>query len=882
MTTYPRTTTLPRMIRFMAFFALTVGLIPIVFHRQLTTTNPFKRIVLDDVDYDDVVPENPLKQKHDTIHHAKEQQSVITATTTATTRTIKTVIDMQQQQQQDQSQNQHQHDQDYVLFYNVYLPVAIHDENNRTQNALRIIQEQLGQVRDSFAVTSRRITFLYFNTIGKENVLTEAYVQDNFCSSKGAGTGQEEGQRGKLECIHLHHYAKGFEEITLNDVYQWCLASSSSAAAVASHRPQQNQRIAVTYLHNKGSHHNRQGGSNDYWRWYMTDAVTSAHCITSTTTNNNNYNNKLLCQACGLLWQTIPSLHFPGNFWTARCDYIRQLLPPTAYDYGKKQTAMAEVLNNLTTTTNRHQQQSLLTANLYPNSSSDAAGAAEWKTGTSRYMWEQWIGSHPALQHVCDLSPTPDLDVWKTNEPKYNNNNNNKHNNKHLDFVLHKAPRRNLLDKHWQIKPRPNRTILMHSQLRKREMHLLPGLLWKWYLLYQTLPAPTTTTTTHDGDNNKEDPSWVYTHFPEGPDWKRRVEYILSLHDGSNNNNGIINSSLMDALFALATKEDETGAILTTKITSRTSTITNNNNNNNNTRATSMATVTMTKIPQNGDNAATTTNTTNWGTFVGGNNRSDDDDANVVVFYNIFIPPVNDTAKDEDNDAVVQNVLRIVREQLQQVRQSFAASSNATTNDKYTTGRRRRRRPPLTVFYTTIGRHNVLTDSVMAQLCGSHDDGDEQNNGTDTATTTTTTIDSTIPQLPLLDCRHNGHYDEGFEDLTLQKLYDFCQSNNNNNKEHNSVKRKSNSNDSSDDNMSVIYMHSKGTFHNWPGDSNERWRRHLTAAVTSRACLEPFQQELSSTCNVCGLQYVSFCFVSCILSEMMSHLLVISSLLHPL
>jgi hypothetical protein len=86
----------------------------------------------------------------------------------------------------------------------------------------------------------------------------------------------------------------------------------------------------------------------------------------------------------------------------------------------------------------------------------------------------------------------------------------------------------------------------------------------------------------------------------------------------------------------------------------------------------------------------------------------------------------------------------------------------------------------------------------------------------------------------VLDCKRMNHYPEGGnEELTLQELYDYCQSH--------PVER-------------VIYMHNKGSFRKERG--NTKIRRLSTTAVTSHACLEmPLSDEYP--CNVCGLTFQS-------------------------
>lgn len=266
--------------------------------------------------------------------------------------------------------------------------------------------------------------------------------------------------------VNAQSLGSGFEDKTLRKVHAYC----------TERRP--NVTVVVTYLHNKGSHHAR-GGTNDEWRRHMTMAVTSRECYTAVASSVV----PLACDTCGLLFQAIPSPHFPGNFWTARCDYIRQLWPTPVFA-DKLQTTLAE-MDNLT-------QQNILTRQLY-NSEQD------WTTGRGRYGAELWVASHPDLR-PCDVSASPDLRFWKTSPRNLTN------------FHWHVVPRRTLLDKHWQLQPRPNATILKNANQRLTDYHLLPGMIVRWWRLYGRLPP---------------NDSWVWKHMPEGDYWRDRVQHAL-------------------------------------------------------------------------------------------------------------------------------------------------------------------------------------------------------------------------------------------------------------------------------------------------------------------------------------------------------------------
>lgn len=152
-----------------------------------------------------------------------------------------------------------------------------------------------------------------------------------------------------------------------------------------------------------------------------------------------------------------------------------------------------------------------------------------------------------------------------------------------------------------------------------------------------------------------------------------------------------------------------------------------------------------------------------------------------AIFYNVYIPTKL------DNEALEQS-LAIVDDQMAQVGASYAASF---------------KNKPLNVFFNTVGKRGVLNNAYMALVCS-----DRSN----------------------MRCIHMDHYDEGHEDLTLQRVYDYCQTHR-------------------EPGQQIVYMHNKGSFH--PNGANHWWRRHMTLAVTDKKCLSP----ANNTCNTCGLVF---------------------------
>lgn len=147
-----------------------------------------------------------------------------------------------------------------------------------------------------------------------------------------------------------------------------------------------------------------------------------------------------------------------------------------------------------------------------------------------------------------------------------------------------------------------------------------------------------------------------------------------------------------------------------------------------------------------------------------------------VVFYNVFVSPT-------ENDITIPS--GIVLEQLQQIGESYAAS----TGD-------------LSVYYNTVGNTILLEGSVAESF------------------------QAKCSELGL-KCIHMAHYREGFEELTLQKVHEFC---------------------TAYPDRQVIYLHNKGSY--TQEIKRDRWRRHMTRAVTDKLCLDHMDE-----CTTCGLLF---------------------------
>lgn len=295
-----------------------------------------------------------------------------------------------------------------TLFYNMFLP----DEDQ--DHAIAIFREQLDQIADSYAHRHYRLKIRHLN-IGAP-FPTQTWMAKE-CSRRG------------LNCESLGHHPTGFEDVTLQHLYDHCQANDGKAI----------------YMHSKGSFH--ANGPNDNWRWHMTAGVVSQDCLTAPN-----------CDVCGLNFCPRWGAYIiAGNFWAANCEYVRKLLAPK--DYDAKLGELRPKLDALVADGRMVQK-------VYNKT-------APWNEQVERYIWEMWPVSHPDLR-PCDLSWTPALSHWfmQKNWP--------------MGFVESAAPRHSWSDPNWHV-PYPAGEPLSEDW-SMRDYFLLGGHLVRWYTTYGKAP----------------------------------------------------------------------------------------------------------------------------------------------------------------------------------------------------------------------------------------------------------------------------------------------------------------------------------------------------------------------------------------------------------
>lgn len=195
-----------------------------------------------------------------------------------------------------------------------------------------------------------------------------------------------------------------------------------------------------------------------------------------------------------------------------------------------------------------------------------------------------------------------------------------------------------------------------------------------------------------------------------------------------------------------------------------------------------------------------------------------------AVFLNLYFPP---------NEEQLKTVEIAAEEQSHQICASLAALSDPLSKFSFTSNDDCDESLMPTLHYITIGNNNEMSSG-----------------GVNASNRIAHIIDNVCSQYEGIMCRHVKHHNNGYEEVTLNELYDYC-------------------NESGHRSHRVAYAHNKGSLHpdGWLDPEvgqirQDVWRRHGTAAAISEMCLRPVDND----CNVCGLLWtpIPFQHVSCI------------------
>ena len=338
-----------------------------------------------------------------------------------------------------------------ILRHSVFLNAFFPEEKNKYQEALAIVGEQLEQISKSFAASNTHSTKInvYVQAIG--NPFFNMSVLNNLCA-----------KMNKIQC-HMSGYVKEGGEIdTLALMHQHCGKVPDPNIARA------------TYLHNKGSMHKSK--SNNIWRRILTDAALSQQCSHPPNTT---------CNVCGLQFAAPPGMFtnlFPGNMFTARCDYVNQLLNPR--EFLKKQTDIVRKALWLGDQGRFHFKEKDHKA---------------YATGLRRYAPEHYIASHPYIV-PCDLSKETDWWYWRSNVP---------HTSSEFEWAM--FPRYKQFNVSATTDPKLPDFLLneSNSDKRIRAYTYLAGLIFRHIQLYNMTPPLN---------------SWMFDWLPDGKFWRTMLQ----------------------------------------------------------------------------------------------------------------------------------------------------------------------------------------------------------------------------------------------------------------------------------------------------------------------------------------------------------------------
>ncbi|KAL7432313.1 hypothetical protein ACHAXH_002531 [Discostella pseudostelligera] len=336
-------------------------------------------------------------------------------------------------------------DTNKIIFYNLYIP----DETEGVQHVIEVVNEQLGQVSTSLKQLPRhqRRAVVFYNVIGNASAFSEKKMK-RLCNEL----------KPKLHCKQIGHYEVASESVTLQEIYDYCQDDDVADAR-------------VTYLHAKGSYH--QTVVNTNWRRTLTDAVVHRDCLFPPDDQ---------CNVCGAQFYTRFATMFPGNMWTAKCSYIKQLLPPLeggVYDKLKNESIIK-----------------FLKYRLWGQLKTTLLKDRVDYFGLGRYRLEHWIGSHPSIVpcelHSVDVN-LESMIIGKVTPDDY-------------DWGM--GPRReDVVDELKEAKA----LLKGDEDAQFREYFFLPGNLLKWFTLYGSKGIP-------------EEDSWQWDFFPGGERWKVLVD----------------------------------------------------------------------------------------------------------------------------------------------------------------------------------------------------------------------------------------------------------------------------------------------------------------------------------------------------------------------
>ena len=302
------------------------------------------------------------------------------------------------------------------IFYNVYVP-----PHNNTKNAHRIVREQLEQIHQSLvgdlqsssrnhSLKIKALAGSYANDVDvhddededdsswssvfvkRQNTTKEAEsltrttnVVYNLIGNKRSSSmiGRICQQYSpRINCTLNKFMKEGNEIDTLQSMWEYC---------------KDNPLEVVTYIHDKGSFNPRK--TNTLARRHTTRAALECRNLMMSDDGNDETGipRPKRCNFCSYRFHVLPGFHTRSNMWSAKCDYIRQLLPPNRYEDSVRQMLNESVLHP---TLNKTKYACLSPYNpIKVEKENKTYSELFW--GLGRFSAERWALNHPLLK-PCD------------------------------------------------------------------------------------------------------------------------------------------------------------------------------------------------------------------------------------------------------------------------------------------------------------------------------------------------------------------------------------------------------------------------------------------------------------------------------------------------
>ena len=326
------------------------------------------------------------------------------------------------------------------VFYNLYIPPAVEDDAAELGRILDMFREQMRQVGKETGLGQKKNSHngpkvvVHVISIGAK---VDMAIVRATCAEVG------------VYCELGNHYDEGFEMVTQQHLLDYC-------------QREENESHIVGYIHNKGSFH--PSPAQDGMRRGYTEAALSEECMSMLHEDK--------CNVCGGAFKSIWGPMWWGTFWSARCDYVKNLVPPSEL----------ESMNTLAMETRPKE----MTMDLYEE------GVSLYALPEGRFAAEQFVGTHPKLV-PCSYS----LGKWWSADPPG-------------ELKSHVVPFSTSGDINWFFEEHLGRDMKTDNK-HLTEYWFLPGLLWRYHVLYNEMPPSD---------------SWIWRHFPDGENWKVAVEQL--------------------------------------------------------------------------------------------------------------------------------------------------------------------------------------------------------------------------------------------------------------------------------------------------------------------------------------------------------------------